>query len=237
MQAYEGKAKLLTPRSETEIEVRFKDDATAFNGKKHAQFEGKGALNSIITEKLMTFLEGQGVKTQHLRRLDEVTLLARRVTIIPLEAIARFRVAGSLEKRTGLPYGHRCDPPVIEFYYKDDGLGDPMLNDDHIALLALADTETLGSLRAMTRSIAIELEAVFHRGGMDLFDIKFEFGRTPDGELILADEISPDTCRLRDQKDGTILDKDRFRKDQGDLLEGYREVLSRLERVLAEGGE
>ncbi|MEL6547583.1 MAG: phosphoribosylaminoimidazolesuccinocarboxamide synthase, partial [Myxococcota bacterium] len=162
---------------------------------------------------------------------------ARRVTIIPLEAIARFRVAGSLEKRTGLPYGHRCAPPVVEFYYKDDALGDPMLNDAHIALLNLADDDTVASLRAMTRSIAVELESLFARGEMDLYDIKFEFGRTAGGELILADEISPDTCRLRDRNDGSILDKDRFRKDQGDLIEGYREVLARLEKVLEKGAQ
>lgn len=232
--SYEGKAKLLTPRSDSEIEVRFKDDATAFNGQKHAQFAGKGEINSQITELLFDYLEGRGVKTQHLGRIDERTLLARRVQIVPVEAIARFRIAGSLEKRTGLPYGQRCDPPVVEFYYKDDALGDPMINDDHIALLDLADTDTVASVRAMTRAIAIELEEVFTKAKLDLFDIKFEFGQTPSGELILADEISPDTCRLRDTDDGTVFDKDRFRKDLGDLMDGYREVHARLKRVLAE---
>lgn len=232
--AYEGKAKLLTARSESEIEVRFKDDATAFNGQKHAQFAGKGELNSKITELLFDYLEGRGVKTQHLGRIDERTLLARRVKIIPLEAVARFRVAGSLEKRTGLPYGHRCEPAIVEFYYKDDDLGDPMINDDHIALLELADADTVSSIRAMTRAIAVELESVFAKADLHLFDIKFEFGRTPDGELILADEISPDTCRLRDANDGGVYDKDRFRKDLGDLIEGYEEVHGRLKRVLTE---
>lgn len=233
---YEGKAKLLTPRSDSEIEVRFKDDATAFNGKKHAVFPGKGELNSQITEELFGFLERRGIKTQHLGRIDENTLLAHRVTIIPIEAIARFRVAGSLQSRTGLPYGHRCDPPVIEFYYKDDALGDPMINDSHVALLALADSETVSELKTATLGIATELNTLFTRANFELFDIKFEFGRSAQGELLLADEISPDTCRLRDKKTGDVFDKDRFRKDLGDLLEGYREVYRRLKQALGEDG-
>lgn len=234
MSSYEGKAKILTPRSEGEMNVQFKDDATAFNGKKHEVFPGKGALNSEASELLFNYLEERGVKTQHLGRADERTLIARRLTMIPLEAIARFRVAGSLEKRTGLAYGERCEPAVVEFYFKDDSLGDPMLNDDHVELLDLADRDTLATLRALTRSISLELQAVFDRAEIDLFDIKFEFGRDTAGDVVLGDEISPDTCRLRDQNDGAILDKDRFRKDQGDLLEGYRDVVSRLKRVLSE---
>lgn len=229
---YEGKAKVLTRRSTTTVEMLFKDDATAFNGQKYAVFPGKGALNSEISALLFDFLETRGVTTHHVERVDERTLLAHSLTMIPLEAIARFRVAGSLEKRTGLDYGHRANPPVVEFYLKNDELGDPMLNDDHIRLLALADVETLGVMRALTRSIAVELEALFARASIDLFDVKFEFGRNGEGEIVLGDEISPDTCRLRDRHDGRILDKDRFRHDQGELLEGYREVRDRLQITL-----
>lgn len=229
--AYEGKAKRVTPRADGSVALHFKDDATAFNGKKHALFDGKGELNSKITELLFEWLETQGVRTQHLGRLDERTLHGTSVTIVPLEVVVRFRVAGSLEKRTGLPYGQRCTPPVIELYYKRDDLGDPLLCPDHVRLLAIADDALQEELRLQGAKIAVLLEAFFSEAGLELFDIKFEFGHSSDGTLLLADEISPDTCRLRDAKTGAIMDKDRFRKDEGDLMEGYREVYARLEGV------
>lgn len=232
MQVYEGKAKRMRPLSEREVEVVFKDDATAFNGQKHEVFPGKGALNSVISEMLFTFLEGKGVPTQALRRVDERTLIVKRCTMFPLEVVVRFQVAGSLQKRTGLPDGTVCDPPIVELYYKRDDLGDPIINEDHIRLLKLATPAELTELRTLALKIAGELRGLFHQARIDLFDMKFEFGRTPDGKVILADEISPDTCRFRDMDGAGMLDKDRFRKGEGDLLEGYREVHARLTRIM-----
>ncbi len=230
---YEGKAKRVIPRSPQEIAILYKDDATAFNGQKHAQFAGKGVLNSQITEKLFLFLERSGMKTHHLGRLDERTLLAKPAKMFPLEVVVRFKVAGSLQKRTGLPENTPCEPPVVEMYYKRDDLGDPILNDDHIRLLGAATPEEVGLLRRMSLDAALKLKKLFDKAGIALVDMKFELGKTTDG-VVICDEISPDTCRFRDAKTGTILDKDRFRRDLGDLLEGYREVLARLEKALAE---
>jgi phosphoribosylaminoimidazole-succinocarboxamide synthase len=229
---YEGKAKRVVPRSPNEIAIIYKDDATAFNGQKHAQFAGKGALNSQITERLFLFLEKNGIRTHHTGRLDAVTLLAKPAKMFPLEVVVRFQVAGSLQKRTGLPENSVCEPPVVELYYKRDDLGDPILNDDHIRLLAAATTDEVQTLRQMSLAAAEKLKQLFAAAGISLVDMKFEFGRTTDG-VVLCDEISPDTCRFRDQKTGLILDKDRFRRDLGDLLDGYREVLSRLDGALA----
>lgn len=232
MQVYEGKAKRMRPLSEREVECVFKDDATAFNGQKHEIFPGKGALNSRISEMLFTYLESRGIPTQHVKRVDERTLIVKRATMFPLEIVVRFKIAGSLQKRTGLPDGTACEPPVVELYYKRDDLGDPIVNDDHIRLLKLATPHELTELRAMALTIAGELRGLFAKARIDLFDMKFEFGRTPDGKIILADEISPDTCRFRDMDGGGMLDKDRFRQGKGDLLEGYRDVHARLTAIL-----
>lgn len=232
MQVYEGKAKRMRPLSEREVEVVFKDDATAFNGQKHEVFPGKGELNSRISEMLFTHLEFKGIPTQHLRRVDERTLVVKRATMFALEVVVRFQVAGSLQKRTGLTDGTVCEPPVVELYYKRDDLGDPIVNDDHIRLLNLASPDEVRELRGLALQIAIELRSLFNKARIDLFDMKFEFGRTPDGKVILADEISPDTCRFRDMDGLGMLDKDRFRQGKGDLLEGYREVHARLTRLL-----
>ncbi len=230
--AYEGKAKRVSKRSGGEVAIYYKDDATAFNGQKHEVFAGKGELNSQITELLFGYLEKAGITTHHKGRLDERTLLAHAVAIIPLEVVVRFKVEGSLQKRTGLAAGTRCEPPIVELYYKRDDLGDPMLNDDHVHLLGLASSAELATLRQLAVLAAGKLKQLFDRADLDLFDLKFEFGNTEDGRLLLADEVSPDTCRLRDAKTGTVFDKDRFRRDLGDLLEGYREVYGRLRRVI-----
>ncbi|MBC7793349.1 MAG: phosphoribosylaminoimidazolesuccinocarboxamide synthase [Clostridia bacterium] len=232
MQVYDGKAKRMRPLSETEIEVVFKDDATAFNGQKHEVFAGKGELNSRISEMLFELLESKGIATQHLRRTDERTLIAKRATMFALEVVVRFKVAGSLQKRTGLPDGTVCEPAIHELYFKRDDLGDPLINEDHVSLLKIATLDELIVLREMASAISLHLRELFSKARIDLFDMKFEFGRTPDGKIILADEISPDTCRFRDMDGGGMLDKDRFRQGKGDLLEGYREVHSRLTRVL-----
>jgi len=230
---YEGKAKRVTPRPDGTVLIHYKDDATAFNGERHEQFAGKGALNSQITELLFDHLARRGITTHHIGRVDDDTLEARQVEIIPIEAVVRFKVAGSLQKRTGLPYLTVMDPPIVEFYYKRDDLGDPMINDDHVDRLGLATSEEAETIRTESRKAAIELRTLFAGAGIDLVDLKFEFGRTAEGEVILADEISPDTCRFRDMETGEILDKDLFRFDEGDLLAGYRKLLARLDHALS----
>jgi phosphoribosylaminoimidazole-succinocarboxamide synthase len=230
--AYEGKAKRVLARGDGTVDLIFKDDATAFDGARHAEFVGKGPLNSDISERLFRYLEGRGITTHHLGRVDERTLHARQVEIIPIEAVVRFKVAGSLQKRTGLDYMTPCEPPVVEFYFKRDDLGDPPINDDHVRLLGIATPDEAESIREQSRRAAAELRDLFAEAGIDLVDLKFEFGRLPDGEVLLADEITPDTCRFRDMETGEILDKDLFRLDRGDLIAGYRRLLDHLRRVL-----
>lgn len=231
MEQYEGKAKTVRFLDADSVEIYFKDDATAFDGKKHELFPGKGELNSRITELLFDYLEGRGVDTHHRGRLDERTLKADRVEIVPLEVVVRFRVAGSLQKRTGLEYLTRCDPPIVEFYFKRDDLGDPILNREHIRMLGLASDEELSELSGRAVEAAGHLRGLFAEAGIDLVDLKFEFGRSPRG-LLLADEISPDTCRFRDSETGEVLDKDLFRFGGGDLIGGYRTLLERLRGAL-----
>jgi phosphoribosylaminoimidazole-succinocarboxamide synthase len=229
--AYEGKAKRVTPQADGTAHIYFKDDATAFDGKRHELFPGKGVLNSQVTERLFNHLAARGIPTHHLGRVDERTLEARLVEIILIEAVVRYKVAGSLQKRTGLEYLTPCDPPIVEFYYKRDDLGDPMINDDHVRQLGLANPEECEVIRRLSVQAAGELRDLFLAADIDLVDLKFEFGRTDDGEVILADEISPDTCRFRDLHTGEILDKDLFRFDEGDLLGGYRTLLDRLDQA------
>jgi phosphoribosylaminoimidazole-succinocarboxamide synthase len=232
--AYEGKAKRVVAQPDGVAHIYYKDDATAFNGQRHDQFEGKGVLNSQITERLFEYLADHGIPTHHIGRIDERTLVARWVDIIPIESVVRYKVAGSLQKRTGLDYLTECDPPIIEMYFKRDDLGDPLINDDHIRLLDIARAEDVERIRDMSQSAADALRALFMRAGIDLVDLKFEFGHTTDGRLVLADEVSPDTCRFRDLSTGEILDKDLFRFDEGDLLAGYRKLLAHLDRALAD---
>lgn len=232
--AYEGKAKRVVSHPDGIAHIHYKDDATAFNGARHDEFEGKGALNSQITERLFEYLEAQGIPTHHIGRVDERTLAAHWVDIIPIESVVRFRVAGSLQKRTGLEYLTECDPPIIEMYYKRDDLGDPLINHDHVRLLDIARPEDVERIRDLSQGAAEALRRLFARAGIDLVDLKFEFGHTDDGRLVLADEVSPDTCRFRDLATGEILDKDLFRFDEGDLLAGYRKLLSHLDRALAD---
>jgi phosphoribosylaminoimidazole-succinocarboxamide synthase len=230
--SYEGKAKRVTPRDDGRVEVLFKDDATAFNGKKHAVFPGKGALNSEISAMLFEYLGRRGVPHHQRERIDERTLLCDKADMFVLEAVVRFGVAGSLAKRTGLPDGTVCDPPVVEFYYKRDDLGDPLINQDHIRLLKLATPEEMIKITELSVKAAVLLHGLCKRSGITLVDLKFELGRTEDG-IVLADEISPDTCRFHDAETGRMLDKDLFRQDAGDLLAGYREVLERLEKTVS----
>lgn len=229
-ETYEGKAKRVRLLSDGLAEVYFKDDATAGNGKKRATFPGKGALCCRISELLLNHLQREGIETHLVTSIDDRTMHVRAVEIIPLEVVVRFQVAGSLALRTGLPKGTACEPPIVELYYKRDDLGDPLLNNDHVRMLGLASDGELATLRRLALRAALALRDLLVRADIALYDLKFEFGRAS-GALLLADEISPDTCRFRDVKTGQVLDKDVFRLDLAELVPTYREVLARLERL------
>ena len=226
---YEGKAKRIwhTPDSTLHI-VEYTDRATAFNGEKHANIEHKGALNNQISAHFMELLHDAGIPTHFVRILSKIEQLVRAVTIVPLEVVVRNIVAGSLAARSGLDEGAHIDQPVVEFYYKRDDLGDPLLTRAHIGMLGLADDTTLDTLTTLALSTNTVLRQYLETCGVTLVDFKLEFGHTAEGELLLADEISPDTCRFWDSATGRKLDKDRFRRDMGDVGEAYAELLSRL---------
>lgn len=228
---YEGKAKRVRLLSDGLAEIYFKDDATAGNGKKHARFPGKGALCCRISELLLEYLAQHGIPTHLIRRTDERTLLCRSVSIIPIEVVVRFQVAGSLALRTGLEKGAVCEPPVCELYYKRDDLGDPLINDDHVRLLGLASEAELAVVRRLALKAALALRALLRRADLLLYDLKFEFGRAGES-ILLADEISPDTCRIRDALSGQVLDKDVFRLDLAELVPTYSTLLERLQPLV-----
>jgi phosphoribosylaminoimidazole-succinocarboxamide synthase len=233
---YEGKAKkLFTTENPSELIMQFKDDATAFNGEKKSTFADKGRLNKQLSLHIYQLLEKEGVATHFVRDDGPDTLIVKRVEIIPIEVVIRNVVAGSLRKRTGLPEGQRLRQPLIECYYKSDELGDPMVNDEHIRELNLARGDELEKVKRSALKVNRTLTAFFAKAGLTLVDFKLEYGRLyPDKHnIVLADEISPDTCRLWDAATGNKLDKDRFRQDLGDLIEGYSEVLKRVENALA----
>ncbi len=233
---YEGKAKkLFTTDEPNELLMEFKDDATAFNGAKKSTFANKGALNKQLSLHLYELLEKDSVSTHYIRDAGPNTLIVKRVEIIPIEVVIRNVVAGSLVKRTGLAEGHKLRQPIIECYYKSDELGDPMINDEHIRELALARGDEMEKVKRAALKINRTLTQFFAKANLTLVDFKLEFGRLfPDRHnIVLADEISPDTCRLWDAETGAKLDKDRFRQDLGDLVEGYSEVLTRVENALA----
>ncbi|CAM3915747.1 phosphoribosylaminoimidazolesuccinocarboxamide synthase [Alkalicoccus chagannorensis] len=226
---YEGKAKQVFETEEPDVlRIVYKDEATAFNGEKKEVLEGKGRLNNEISSRLFQLLQEKGIQSHFVRRLSDTEQLVRRVDIVPLEVVVRNTAAGSIVRRTGLARGTVLQPPVIEFYYKQDDLGDPLLNEAHIAQLQLAWPWELRSMEDMARAVNSALLDVFADAGLDLVDFKLEFGRTPDGELMLADEVSPDTCRLWDQETGESLDKDVFRFGDGGLQDVYEQILQRL---------
>ncbi|TCK90548.1 phosphoribosylaminoimidazole-succinocarboxamide synthase [Natranaerovirga hydrolytica] len=226
---YEGKAKKVYNTTDAyTVMVSYKDDATAFNGIKKGTIHDKGKVNNEVSNKMMMYLEEQGVKTHYIRQLNERDTLVKRVDIIPLEVIMRNKAAGSLAKRLGLEEGTLLKRPVLEFCLKDDDLGDPFINDDHILSIELATEEDIVIIKQMARTINALMKTYFEKIDIDLIDIKLEFGRTSTGEIILADEISPDTCRYWDMKTGEKLDKDRFRRDLGKIEEAYMEVYNRI---------
>ena len=226
---YEGKAKRVYATDEAELLiVDYKDDATAFNGEKRGTIAGKGVINNQMSNRLMRRLEQAGVPTHFVEELSERETLVRRVEIVPLEVIVRNRSAGSFSKRYGVEEGRVFDAPTIEFSYKNDALGDPLINSSHVIALGLAAPEELELIRRYAFRVNEVLSALWASRGITLVDFKLEFGRLADGTIVLADEISPDTCRLWDSATGKKLDKDRFRRDLGGVEDAYAEVMRRL---------
>lgn len=227
---YEGKAKKVFATANPDLLiVSYKDDATAFNGQKRGTVAGKGVVNNRMSNALMRMLELQGVPTHYVETLSDRETLVKRVEIVPLEVIVRNRSAGSFSQRYGVAEGLEFPTPTLEFSYKNDALGDPLLNSSHALALGLATREELETIRLLALDINDLLRDFWTACGVTLVDFKLEFGRLPDGSIVLADEISPDTCRLWDSATGEKLDKDRFRRDLGGVEDAYREVLRRLE--------
>lgn len=225
---YEGKAKRVYKTNEPDIfHIVYKDDATAFNGEKKGTILDKGAVNNQMSAIMFEMLETKGVPTHFVELLNEREMLVKAVEILPIEVIVRNIAAGSLAKRLGLDEGTVMNETVLEFCYKDDDLGDPMINDYHIAAMKFATAEQVELIKKYAFMVNKELVAYFEARNIKLVDFKIEFG-VHKGEVILADEISPDTCRLWDAKTNKKLDKDRFRRDLGDVEDAYQEVLSRL---------
>ena len=228
-QIYEGKAKKVykTDNPERYI-VDYKDDATAFNGLKKGTIAGKGIINNQMSNRLMQMIEQKGVPTHFVRELSERETLVKKVSIVPLEVIVRNIAAGSFSKRYGVDEGMVFEEPVIEFSYKNDALGDPLLNTDHALALKVATRAEIDTIKSYALKVNSILKAFWAECGVTLVDFKLEFGKTTDGSIILADEISPDTCRLWDSATGEKLDKDRFRRDLGGVEEAYAEIMKRL---------
>ncbi len=226
---YEGKAKQIIGTEDPNVVIqRFKDSATAFNGKKYAEFEGKGALNNAISTWAFEKMEEGGVPTHFIAKTSDIDMKVRRLSIIPLEVVVRNVVAGSLKGRTGLAEGTELRRPIVETYYKRDDLGDPLLAETHVEMLELATREEIDQVFGMARTVNELLQAAMREAGLVLVDFKLEFGRDADGAILLGDEISPDTCRLWDRETRRKMDKDVFREDIADLVEIYEEVADRL---------
>lgn len=228
-QMYEGKAKkVFATEDDNYCIVSYKDDATAFNGLKKGTITGKGVINNELTNFFMEMLEKEGIPTHHVKELNERETLVKRVKIVPLEVIVRNIAAGSLAKRLGLPEGTPMKHTVLEYCYKNDELGDPMVNDYHIYAMELATKEELDTIAAYSFKINDLLTAFLKTKSIILVDYKIEFGRLPDGTIVLADEISPDTCRFWDAETNEKLDKDRFRRDLGKVEDAYIEISKRV---------
>jgi len=226
---YEGKAKQVFATDNADLVImHYKDDATAFNGEKKGQIEDKGLLNNRIAAGLFEILMKEGVPTHFVKRIDDRDTLCKKVKITPLEVIVRNVAAGSMAKRLGIAEGTELKTTVFELSYKDDSLGDPLINDTHAVAIGATSFSELEEIYRITAKINVVLSAFFLERGIRLIDFKLEFGRTNQGELVLADEISPDTCRFWDAKTGEKLDKDRFRRDLGNVKEAYVEILNRI---------
>ncbi|MCT8136627.1 phosphoribosylaminoimidazolesuccinocarboxamide synthase [Anaerobacillus sp. CMMVII] len=226
---YEGKAKKIYGTENPEVLwVEYKDEATAFNGEKKDTIAGKSRLNNLISTQIFEALKEAGVNNHFLEKLSDTEQLVRKVTIIPLEVVVRNVTAGSLANRLGLEEGIQLEEAIIELYFKDDALGDPLINDDHIRFLKIATPDQLKEIRGIALRVNQFLQKLFKEVNVRLVDFKLEFGVTNEGEILLADEISPDTCRLWDMDTNEKFDKDLFRRNLGSLTEGYEEILTRL---------
>lgn len=230
---YEGKAKIIYATDDPEVLVTyFKDDATAFNAQKKGQIANKGVINCKVTTHLYALLEKQGIATHLIETTSDREMRVKRVDIVPLEVVVRNIAAGSLCKQTGIPLGTKLEPSLVEFYYKNDDLGDPLLTRDRIAAMNLTTPTQLNQLTEKAQTVNRVLTDFFASCGITLVDFKLEFGTDKNGTLLLADEISPDTCRLWDATETDekkrVMDKDRFRQDLGNVAEGYQSVLERI---------
>ncbi|MBQ6060919.1 phosphoribosylaminoimidazolesuccinocarboxamide synthase [Clostridiales bacterium] len=229
-QLYEGKAKKVFATDDPELLlVSYKDDATAFNGLKKGTIAGKGVINNKMSNALMQYLEKKGVPTHYVEEINDRDTLVKKVQIVPLEVIIRNIAAGSFSKHYGVEEGTLLKAPTIEFSYKNDELGDPLINDYHALALGLATQEEIDTIKKYAFKVNEELKAFWKSCGVTLVDFKLEFGRLSDGTIVLADEISPDTCRLWDSETGMKLDKDRFRRDMGGVEDAYQEIMRRLQ--------
>ena len=235
VQIYEGKAKKVYETEDPALLiVSYKDDATAFNGQKKGTIAGKGVINNRMSNLLMQIIEEKGIPTHFVKELSDRETLVKRVSIVPLEVIIRNIAAGSFSKRFGVEEGIEFSSPTIEFSYKNDALGDPLINEYHIAAIGLADAAEVYTIKKYAFGINEILKEIWASCGVILVDFKLEFGKTADGTIILADEISPDTCRLWDSKTREKLDKDRFRRDLGGVEEAYQTIMKRLVDRLSE---
>ena len=231
---YEGKAKqIYATENQEEVIVYFKDDATAFNAQKRGQVQLKGEMNNAITTLIFEYLKSKGIETHFIKQLNEREQLVKKVSIIPIEVVVRNYAAGSMAQRLGVEEGVKSPVTIFDICYKKDELGDPLINDHHAVFLGAATYEELNEMYALAGKINKALQELFDKINIILVDFKIELGKTSDGKIILADEISPDTCRLWDKDTLKKLDKDRFRRDLGDVTEAYVEIYQRLKSVLA----
>lgn len=228
-QLYEGKAKkVFATDAPNLVIVSYKDDATAFNGEKKGTIAGKGAINNVMSNHMFQLLEQQGVPTHFVEQLSDRETVVKKVSIVPLEVIVRNISAGSFAKRYGVKEGIVFDEPTFELSYKNDDLGDPLMNEYHAIALGLATRGEIELIKSMTFKVNEVMKQYFDTLNVTLVDFKLEFGKTADGKIVLADEISPDTCRLWDKTTGEKLDKDRFRRDMGGVEEAYQEIMNRV---------
>ncbi|MCP3029980.1 phosphoribosylaminoimidazolesuccinocarboxamide synthase [Halobacillus sp. A1] len=228
---YEGKAKKVyhVDNEPEQLVLSYKNDATAFNGKKKDQFEGKGRLNNLITSRIFEYLQQQNLSSHFIKALNDTEQLVAKTTIIPLEVVVRNVAAGSITRRLGIEEKLEFSPPLVELFYKKDELDDPILNDQHALHLTDVTEQELESIKNKALEVNGHLQTLFKQSGLQLVDFKLEFGRLADGTIVLADEISPDTCRLWDENTGEKMDKDVFREGLGDLISVYENILKRLE--------
>lgn len=231
---YEGKAKKIyaIPNNQEQVLVRYKNDLTAFNALKKGSFEGKGALNRDITSLIFSYLKTKNIRSHWIKDIELDAMVVQKVQIIPLEVVVRNKLAGSLAKKMGQPEGKALPFPLVEFYFKNDELGDPFMSEDQVLAFDIATRSELDELKEQARHINNYLKELFFHIRVDLIDFKIEFGKDSKGQILLADEISPDCARLWDLQSGEKLDKDRFRKDLGNIQESYNEVYQRLKTYI-----